>query len=101
MGNITYRFKDFLAEGKEGLLNESLVKDVVAAIKKVNKGGGNPENLIGARLPEIAAHLEAYSKSKRMGDPGEGPIYTSATIQAFKTFVDMMANDEIENNQTD
>ena len=101
MGNITYRFKDFLAEGVDGVLNENLAKDVDYAIKRVNKEGGNPENLIGAGLRELASHLDAYSEKKRPGHPGEGPIYTSATVQAFKTFVEMMANDEIENNQPD
>jgi len=75
-------------------LNEAadLSTYVDKAIKQVEKGGGNAENLIQYGLKDIAGQIEAYST-------GDEVIYGPKTITLLKRFIDSMVADEIKNNQ--
>ena len=78
---------------KSKVINEGVAKSFLGGeTRRVDKGGGNSENLIGYGLPDVANQLDTYSS-------GTDSIYTSKTIKLFKQFVESMANDEITNNQ--
>lgn len=86
-----------MLESYESFINESLADDVRKAIKNVEKGGGNPENLREYGLGTLADHIDHYSKGSR----GDEIIYSDKTVKAFKTLVAAMAHDEITNNQSE
>jgi len=75
-------------------LNESLSGQVKMAIKKVDKEGGNAENLRGYGLIELASQLDDYHGFSK----GEN-IYTKKTMGLFADFIASMTSDEIRNNQ--
>ena len=75
------------------VINEGVAQSFVSSeTRRVNKGGGNSENLNQYGLPDVANHIDIYSRGTDM-------IYTSKTIKLFKQFVESMSNDEIKNNQ--
>ena len=85
-----------MLESYENFITESLRDEVKKAVKDVEKGGGNSENIASYGLGELADHLDAYSKGSR----GE-TIYSDKTVKAFRTLVTLMVKDEITNNQNE
>jgi hypothetical protein len=85
--------KTVITENKKRTISEGIAKSFLGGeTRRVEKGGGNSENLIGYGLPDVANQLDTYSSGTDM-------IYTKKTIELFKKFVESMATDEINNNQ--
>lgn len=95
-----FDLRKYITENKieTGLHKPKIIKEGVAKsflggeTRRVEKAGGNSENLIGYGLPDVANQLDTYST-------GAEVIYTKKTIELFKKFVESMSNDEISNNQ--
>lgn len=78
---------------------ENKLSDFVKVqIEKVEKLGGNAQNLRDAELLNIASFLDDYAAGKHIPEPMDPGYLSEKTRDLFQEFVQSWSQDEIEGN---